>query len=331
MQASRLLSILMLLQSRGRMSAPALAQALEVSVRTVLRDMDQLSAAGVPIWGDRGRLGGFQLREGWSTRLTGFTGDEAQALALAGLPTAATELGLGQAAVSARLKMIAALPAPWREQADLVANRLHIDPVDWYRQQETPAFLREAAQAVWQGVCIEVAYRSWRGVSKKALQPLGLVLKAGVWYLVARSADAVKPKDAPAMTLRLANIERFSATVQRFRRSAQFDLGRYWQSSVAEFEKSMQPITMQVAASPRAQQWLANMRTPAVLLSDMTPPRSGWKVFAFSAESVEQGARQLLGYGAEVQVIGPASVAQQLQNQIEAITALYRKSIPTQL
>src|SRR5947209_6268105 len=117
MKASRLLSILMLLQARGRMTAAALARATEVSERTILRDIDQLSAAGVPLWGERGRQGGFQLREGWSTRLTGMTEAEAGALLLAGLPGPATELGLGAAAASARLKMIASLPSGWREQA----------------------------------------------------------------------------------------------------------------------------------------------------------------------------------------------------------------------
>src|SRR5579863_9379665 len=128
MKASRLLSIMMMLQARGRMTAPALAEALEVSERTILRDIDQLSTSGVPIWGDRGRGGGFQLREGWSTDLTGLTENEVQALFLAGLPEPATELGLGGAATSARLKMIASLPPQWREQAEHVSSRLHVDP-----------------------------------------------------------------------------------------------------------------------------------------------------------------------------------------------------------
>ncbi|MDP3615481.1 MAG: HTH domain-containing protein, partial [Rubrivivax sp.] len=133
MKASRLLSILMLLQSHERMTAAALAQALEVSERTILRDMDHLSAAGVPVWAERGREGGFCLRPGWSTQLTGMTEAEAHALLLAGLPGPATELGLGEAALSARLKLVASLPTPLREQAAEVADRLHIDPVDWYR------------------------------------------------------------------------------------------------------------------------------------------------------------------------------------------------------
>jgi predicted DNA-binding transcriptional regulator YafY len=330
MQASRLLSILMLLQSRGRMSAPALAHALEVSVRTILRDVDQLSAAGVPIWGDRGRSGGFQLREGWSTQLTGLTGDEAQALALAGVPSAATELGLGTAATSARLKMIAALPAPWREQADLVASRLHIDPVDWYREQETPAFLREAAQAVWEGVRIEVRYRSWRGASNKTLDPLGLVLKAGAWYLIARSEASKTQRTAPIMTLRLANIEALKATQRRFRRPTRFDLAAFWQSSVAEFEAQLHPLVAQVAASPRAQVWFANARTKATTLpeSGAAAIPKGWKLYELPLESIDHGARQLMSYGSHIQVISPDTLVRQLQSELATTTALYASRQP---
>ena len=188
MQASRLLSILMLLQARGRMTTPVLAQLLEVSERTIARDIDQLSAAGVPVWGERGRHGGFQLRAGWSTQLNGLTEAEVNALFLAGLPDAATELGLGSAAASARLKVIAGLPTAWREQATRVGERLHIDPVDWYRVAETPERLREVADAVWATRSIHLRYQSWERLSERELDPLGLVLKAVAGYLLARSS-----------------------------------------------------------------------------------------------------------------------------------------------
>ena len=142
----------------------------------------------MPLWGERGRTGGFRLRAGWSTQLTGMTEPEAQALLLAGLPGPATELGLGAAAASARLKMLASLPSAWREQADRVGECLHIDPLDWYRAHDTPKFLREVAEAVWFARRISVNYESWRGATKRDLEPLGLVLEAGAWYLVARTA-----------------------------------------------------------------------------------------------------------------------------------------------
>ncbi len=219
MQASRLLSILMLLQARGRMTAAALAQALEVSQRTILRDVDQLSAAGVPLWAERGRQGGLVLREGWSTQLTGMTETESQALLLAGLPGPATALGLGAAATSARLKMLASLPSAWREQAARVGERLHIDPTDWYRTPDAPLFLREVADAVWRGRRLGIDYESWRAALRRDVEPLGLVLKAGAWYLLARTVG-----QTACRTYRLSSLRAVHVGTQSFVRPRGFDL-----------------------------------------------------------------------------------------------------------
>ncbi|MBS7807827.1 YafY family protein [Variovorax sp. PCZ-1] len=328
MQASRLLSMLMLLQSRGRMSAPALAQALEVSVRTVLRDVDELSAAGVPIWGDRGRNGGFQLKPGWSTQLTGLTEPEAQALSLAGLPSAATELGLGTAATSARLKMIAALPPEWREQASTVASRLHVDPVDWYRSAESPQALREVADAVWRNLCIRIRYESWRGVSTREVEPLGLVLKAGAWYLVARPIDKKNDKKE-ALTFRLLNILSVSATAKKFKRPASFDLAQHRVASTQRFEANLYRYQAHIIASPRAQTWLANGRVKSVALpardqTENTP--EGWVHVILPIESIEQGVRQLLGFGAQVQVIEPTELRSLFLQELANIKSIYEKN-----
>ncbi|HAX20826.1 MAG TPA: YafY family transcriptional regulator [Hydrogenophaga sp.] len=322
MKASRLLSILMLLQAHGRMTAPALARALEVSPRTILRDVDQLSAAGVPLWGEPGRFGGFQLREGWSTTLTGMTEPESQALLLAGLPGAATDLGLGAAAASARLKMVASLPAEWREQADRVGARLHIDPVDWYRSQETPAHLREVAEAVWNSRRIALRYESWRGQAERELEPLGLVLKAGTWYMAARSQGQTEVR-----TYRLAAVRALRTLTTRFRRPAGFDLAHYWQASAARFEAELQRLQARVRVSPRAMGWLVNARTPfARVDDDAAAPgagREGWVCVLLPIESIEHGARRLLSYGAEVEVLAPAALRQHLQGELAATRALY--------
>jgi predicted DNA-binding transcriptional regulator YafY len=324
MKASRLLSILMLLQSRGRLTAGALAQAMEVSQRTILRDIDELSAAGVPVWGERGRDGGFQLREGWSTTLTGMTQPEANALLLAGLPGPATELGLGAAAASARLKLVAGLPPPWREQAGRVGERLHIDPVDWYRAQDTPRCLREVADAVWNARLITVHYESWRGASRRALEPLGLVLKAGAWYLVAR---AVGHDDA--RTYRLASVLEVQFASRTFKRPRHFELARYWQESAARFEAELRRIQARVRISPRGLTWLSNSRLEFAALPPEGPPdrtraRAGWREVLIPIESIEHGARQLLALGAEVQVIEPAALRAQVVRSAGKLLALYR-------
>jgi predicted DNA-binding transcriptional regulator YafY len=321
MKASRLLSIMMLLQARGRMTAPALANTLEVSTRTVLRDIDQLSAAGVPIWGDRGRAGGFALREGWSTNLTGLTEPEVSALFLAGLPGPATELGLGSAAVSARLKMVASLPTQWREQADRVAGRLHIDPVDWYQAHETPQFLQEAADAVWHNYRIEVQYESWRGVARRELEPLGLVLKAGAWYLIAQAE-----KKKSALTFRLSNVHAFKTIKRPFKRPPKFDLAQHWHESMTRFEAGLYQLTAHIAVSPRAQKWLANARSKATPIPLSTPAKglpTGWQMFAMPIESIEHGVRQLLGYGAHAKVMAPEALRVELIKEVQRVQTLY--------
>ncbi|HET7863426.1 MAG TPA: WYL domain-containing protein [Burkholderiaceae bacterium] len=320
MKASRLLSILMLLQARGRMTAGALAEAMEVSERTILRDIDQLSAAGVPLWGERGRQGGFQLREGWSTQLTGMTEPEANALLLAGLPGPATELGLGAAAASARLKMVASLPSGWREQADRVGQRLHIDPVDWYRAADTPRFLREVADAVWHSRRLHVDYESWRGVTRRELEPLGLVLKAGAWYLVAKTArrDSVR-------TYRLASLRSLKTGGRAFKRPRGFELARTWQESAARFEAELRSLQARVRVSPRGLNGLRNGRNPFVMLPPAPGGRAGWQEIAMPIESVANGASQLLALGAEVEVIEPAELRTELLALARRVLALYAR------
>src|SRR5688572_25306843 len=172
MRASRLLSILMLLQTRGRISARVLADRLQVSLRTVYRDVDQLSAAGVPVWAQTGRLGGICLRDGWRTQLTGMTAPEAQAVFLAGLPGPAAELGLGEAMSLAQLKLLAALPAEARDDAQRIAQRFHLDPSDWFRSAAPPAQLQTVAQAVWTCRRLAIRYESWNRVGDHVVEPL---------------------------------------------------------------------------------------------------------------------------------------------------------------
>jgi predicted DNA-binding transcriptional regulator YafY len=309
----------MLLQARGHMTAPALARTLEVSERTILRDIDQLSAAGVPLWGDRGRNGGFQLRSGWSTQLTGLTEPEANALMLAGLPGPATELGLGAAAASVRLKMIASLPGEWREQADRVGTRLHVDSVDWYRTQESPVYLRELADAVWNSMRVKIKYESWNGIVSRELEPLGLILKAGAWYIAARSAAEVKVR-----TYRVSNVLELQASRKHFKRPVKFELAEYWQESAKRFEAELYRLQAKIRVSPRAMKWLLNARTKITVL----PPeakrikgKTDWKDVLMPIESIEHGARQLLAFGGEIEVLEPPELRAKVIEDARAVMA----------
>src|SRR5690349_6836194 len=161
MRASRLLSLLLLLQTRGRMTATELSRELEVSVRTVYRDVEALSSAGVPVYADRGPAGGYRLLDGYRTRLNGLTAEEAASLFLAGLPGPAAELGLAEVAAAAELKLLAALPPELRSQASRMRERFLLDVPGWYRDVDDVPFLGEVADAVWEGRRLRMLYRQW--------------------------------------------------------------------------------------------------------------------------------------------------------------------------
>src|SRR6201999_3210067 len=213
MLASRLLSILMLLQTRGRMSARELAAQFEVSERTIHRDIDQLSAAGIPVYADRGRSGGFQLMDGYRTKLTGMSEPEAEALFLAGLPGPAAQLGLSDILAAARLKLMAALPASVQPNAERIASRFHLDPTTWFRAADPLPSLQTVAQASWRGRYVTLRYRRAGEALARArrLGPLGLVLKGGIWYLVAQSGRDIR-------TYRVGNILDAAMTDEPFAR-----------------------------------------------------------------------------------------------------------------
>ena len=187
--------MLLLLQTRGRLSAGQLAAELGISVRTAYRDLARLQAAGVPLYAETGQHGGYRLVEGYRTRLTGLSGGEARALFLAGLPAPAADLGLAEEVAAARLKLLAALPAELREQATRTAEVFHLDAPGWYQEAEAQPHLTVLMDAVVAQHAVDVGYRRWRAPQevRRRLRPYGLVLKSGVWYLVAATGTAGSP------------------------------------------------------------------------------------------------------------------------------------------
>ena len=324
MRASRLLSLLMLLQARGRVSAQVLSEALEVSVRTIHRDVDELSAAGVPIWADRGRLGGFQLQPGWRTRVDGLTAPEAQAMFLGGLPGPAAELGLGEAMASAQLKLLAALPDGWREDARRVSARFHLDPIDWYRGPSATDHLPAIAQAVWSERRVAMRYESWKGEVSRRVDPLGLVLKAGIWYLAAQVANQGQ---GGVRTYRLSSILELAVTDEPFERPQKFDLATWWQASTKRFEKELAVDSAQLRVTPaglKALRELGASVAQAAEASASAPDEAGWRRVTIPIESVAHAAAQVLRLGAQAEVLKPAALRRELRERVAAIAALYR-------
>jgi predicted DNA-binding transcriptional regulator YafY len=322
MRASRLLTILITLQLRGRVTAQALADQLEVSRRTIYRDVDELSAAGVPIYGDRGAKGGFALLGGFRTELTGLTENETEALLLAGVPAAAADLGLAGAASAARLKLLASMPEAGRAAAQRVAERFHLDPVDWYLRRRAPPELEAAARAVWEVRRLELEYESWTRTKHIMVEPLGLVLKAGRWYLIAASGGAQR-------IYRLDKARSARVTDEAFERPHAFDLGQVWRSNVERFERGLRSSTATLRVAPSALQSLEAISADiAEPLLAGEPDDAGWREAVVPIESIAHAASLLLGLGDRLEVIEPRELRHELARRAAGVVALYSRATP---
>jgi predicted DNA-binding transcriptional regulator YafY len=322
MRASRLISILLLLQARGRLTADALAQELEVSVRTIYRDIEALHQSGVALYGEPGRDGGYQLVDGYRTQLTGLTRDEARALSLAGLPAAAGDLGLGPEAAGAAAKLTAALSDEQRRRADEVRQRLHIDSSAWYGELDPAPLLPAVADALWRQQQLRIHYQRWREPSpvERTVDPLGLVHKTGRWYLVARAADQVR-------TYRMSNLDSVEPTGARFDRPENFDLAGHWRAYLADFAQRRHPLRAVLRISPEGRQRIATLMESvivhAVAETAGPPDPDGWVEASIPIESIHHAHRELLRLGAGVEVLAPVALRDELRDTAAALAKLY--------
>lgn len=325
MRASRLLSILLSLQARGRLTASGMAEELEVSERTIYRDIDQLSAAGIPVIADRGRAGGFKLAEGFRTQLTGFTEGEAEALFLTGLPGPAAELGLSDLMAMARAKLLAALPAGAR--AARVAERFHLDPAGWFRSTEPVTALPVIARAVWNERYLSFRYGPARETRK--VGPIGVVLKAGIWYLVAQKGNAFR-------TYRVGRMAETEALAEAYVRPKSFDLAAWWASASREYELASYRASAVIRLSPRGRS-LIDMLGPyvaqAVAQTAGAPDERGWVRCTIPIESLEYGVREMMRLADDVEVVSPpalrARLAETLREALQRYSARARPVSPS--
>jgi predicted DNA-binding transcriptional regulator YafY len=307
MRASRLVSLLLLLQSRGNQTSAQLASELEVSVRTVYRDVEALALAGVPIYAERGPAGGVRLVDGYRTRLTGMTTEEAEALFLSGLPGPAAQLGLGTVVAAARLKVMAALPPELRTRAARIQARFHLDAPGWFQQAEPLPSLELLASAVWESREVAVTYRREEHVERRRLAPLGLVLKGGTWYLVARS------KGEPR-TFRVSRIED-PLLGDAFERPADFDLAAFWAASTARFEEAQAPVDVTVKVQPGCRDALERAIGPtaaATIRRVGRPGADGTEMVRFRHESLDFAYLDLLRLADRAEALAPPELRDRL-------------------
>jgi predicted DNA-binding transcriptional regulator YafY len=307
-RSSRLLAILIHLEAHGASTAGELASLTEVSVRTAYRDVAALQAAGVPLWTEVGPHGGVRLLDGWRSGLDGMSADEAGILVLSGVPGVAADLGLGSVLASAEVKLLAGLGRDGRGRAAQVRDRFHLDIPGWFDEKEAVPSLAVVAEALWSDHRLDVRYRR-PPTFRRRVDPLGLILKAGTWYLVARHRSGIR-------SYRVARIERARLRPEEFDRPEGFDLAAWWQQAGEAFDRSMLHSSLTVRLSRRGVERLPRVMPSGAVTGALAaagpPDVDGWVTVEVPVESDAIGGSQLLALAGEVEVLSPVSVRQSL-------------------
>jgi len=313
MRADRLISIVLLLQANGRMTAETLASRLEVSQRTILRDMDALSSAGVPVVAERGTGGGWRLIDGYETKLTGLTPAEIRSLFLARPPALLAELGIKEAADAAWLKLRAALPVGVREQAEFVRQRLLIDSRSWRDSAESLTSLPVILESLWSGQRLKFVYEKADGeASHREVDPLGLVARANRWYLVAGRGDEQR-------TYRVSRISSAEIMTERCERPVNFDLAAYWEASTNRFREHLPRYDAQFLVTERILPWVCYRSWRVV---EQVPAGDRFRV-SLRFDAQEEARQFALGFGPELEVVEPQELRDYVVATAQAVLAAY--------
>lgn len=317
-RASRLLSILTTLQARGVATAQALADETDVSLRTIYRDIDALSAAGIPVYSERGPSGGYRLLDGYRTRLNGLSIEEAETLFLLGLAEPAAALGLDDVMAATRRKLITALPIALRNKAERMHARFHLDASAWFEATERPVFLRRVAEAVSGEHPIEMIYRGWKAETQRRVEPLGIVLKSGAWYVVAAVGGS-------ARTFRIARIRALTVLDERFE-APPFDLPAYWRANTSRLETDLHANRATIRLSPKGFSMLEPL-TSSFMRAGMSVGEAdteGRRIVSLPVGSLEQAYCELLRFGIEVEVLEPPELRARMSDIVGTLARRYR-------
>jgi predicted DNA-binding transcriptional regulator YafY len=317
MRADRLLSIILLLQRQGKMTTQALAEQLDVSRRTILRDLDALSTANVPVYTDGGHGGGVALDENYRTTLTGLAEAEIRALFIASSSGLLDQLGLGEAAERTQLKLFAALPEPHQPSVDHIRQRIYIDPLWWWHESEKLPFWEDLQRAVYEDWRVLASYENYDGqVAERELEPYSLVAKSGLWYLIAR-------REGELRTYRVSRFHSFTLLDRHFQRAADFDLATYWQEHVQEFAANLSEYGFTLRVHERRlnfMRWLAPGRC------EILATEGEWVMARLHYESMELAKMLVFGLGMDAEVIEPVELQQTIVDGAREMLAQHEKS-----
>jgi predicted DNA-binding transcriptional regulator YafY len=321
MRADRLLSFLMLLQTRGRMTSQQLSNELEVSVRTIYRDLDALSAAGIPVYTERGPGGGCSLMDNYRTTLTGMKEDETRALFMLSIPTPLAQLGVSQELKAALLKLSAALPGSQKQNEMQVRQRIYLDSSWWFQSEEPTPFLPEIHKAVWQDRKLNLTYRlRFNSQAQHVIEPYSLIAKAGIWYLLFM-------REGRFRILRISEILDAQPTDEHFQRTDDFDLETYWNIYCEEYEKNRALYPVLVRVAPHFVQYLPHYFGNPVrekVEHAGSPDEEGWIKLRLMFDSLEEARDRILGFGRAVEVLEPEALRRSIIDYATQILQFYQ-------
>ncbi|MEM9951769.1 MAG: YafY family protein [Chloroflexota bacterium] len=312
MRADRLLSIILLLQRHHQMTAQALAQSLGVSERTIYRDIDALSLAGIPVYTKSGPDGGCYLDSHYRGSLNWFTGAELQALLFTGTASPLADLGMASVMDNAVLKLLSLIPERRQAQADLMRQRLYLDSSSWYGETDSTMSLADLKEATWNDLIIEVHYINWNGHEQsRRLAPYSLVYKSNRWYLVAKNLDSEEMR-----TYRVGRITDVHLTNEIYERDATFDIVAHWETASEAFTTQLPeyPVRLRVKIH-----MLSYFQTVFIGRFDIIEQSEEWLTLDVQYSVFEEALSSVLGLGADVEVIEPLALHDAVLRQAQAI------------
>jgi predicted DNA-binding transcriptional regulator YafY len=317
MRADRLLSILLLLQVNRRMTADSLAKRLEVSARTIHRDMEALSMAGVPVYAERGSGGGWVLPDSFRTDVTGLTESEIQALFVSTPARLLSDLGLEKASDAALVKVLAALPSVARRDAEHMRQRIHVDGAGWHQAADDVPTLPTLQEAVWLERKVRIEYRRNDGEAvERVVNPLGLVAKGRLWYLVA----AV---DGEPRTYRVSRVQGVQILDESATRPPKFDLATFWADSSASLVANLPryPITVRVSPEVVRRLWIPGAYARVEHVGE--PEADGWQTANLLLQTEHEACSYVLGFGPRMEVVSPPELRDRVLREAASIVAFY--------
>ncbi|MCD9022191.1 helix-turn-helix transcriptional regulator [Cohnella silvisoli] len=318
MRADRLLMIMSLLQTHGQLSSRELAVQLEVSERTIHRDMEALSVAGIPVYAERGPKGGWALSEGYRNQMTGMTTDEIRSLLLLHSSSVVRDLGLQDQVQTAFRKLFSALPLTVQRETETVRELIHVDGAGWHSSihSEMPC-LPIVQEAIWAQRKLKIVYRSWDSVSEteRFVCPLGLVAKQSIWYLIAQTEEEIR-------TYRISRLKNASMLEETFSRPGGFDLAAYWEQSTKNFKSNLPRFPASVKVASARWSRFSQERYVTVLTSEKVDDE-GWVKADVEFNTLESACEIILGYGRHVQALSPALLCHSVYEESKAVVSLY--------